>query len=63
VAVAAPPVDGAANLELSRILADYFGLSRGQVRILTGQAGKHKTVRFLGMRLTQISPQLAEFRR
>jgi len=63
VAVAAPPVDGAANLELSRTLADHFGLSRGQVRILTGETGKHKTVRLLGLRLTQIAPKLVEFRR
>jgi uncharacterized protein (TIGR00251 family) len=63
VAVAAPPVDGAANLELSRTLAEYFGLARGQVRILSGATGKHKRVRLSGTRLEQIEARLNEFPR
>ena len=63
VAVAAPPVDGAANTELLRTLADHFDVPRGQVRILTGETGKHKTVRLSGLRLEQIAPRLSEFRR
>jgi uncharacterized protein YggU (UPF0235/DUF167 family) len=40
----APPVDGAANEALVRALADELGLSRRQVVILTGAAGRRKTV-------------------
>lgn len=60
VAVAAPPVDGAANVELLRTLADHFGLPRSQVRILSGEAGKRKRVRLSGTRLEQIAARLTE---
>jgi uncharacterized protein (TIGR00251 family) len=45
VRIAAPPVDGAANDELVRLLARAFGVGRGAVAITAGQTGKLKTVR------------------
>ncbi len=45
VRIAAPPVDGAANNELIRVPADKFGVVRGAVEILAGEASKLKTVR------------------
>lgn len=44
VRVAAPPVDGAANEELVRILAKTFDVSRGAVKILSGHGGKLKQI-------------------
>jgi uncharacterized protein len=49
VRLAAPPVDGEANEELIRFLAKLFGVSRGQVSILTGQTSKNKLVRVDGL--------------
>jgi hypothetical protein len=40
VRIAAPPVDGAANEELIRILAKTFNVSRGAVKILSGHNAK-----------------------
>ena len=46
VAVAAPPVDGAANDELLRTLAGHFEVPRSTLEIVSGQASRIKVVRF-----------------
>jgi len=48
VRLAAPPVDGAANEELLRLLAKLFGVRRAQVEIITGTRGRQKVVRVRG---------------
>lgn len=48
VRVAAPPVEGAANAELTRFLAKRLGLSAGSVEIVGGHASKTKVVRAAG---------------
>jgi len=47
--IAAPPVDGAANEELVRVLAKTFGVSRREVSIVSGQSGRVKQVRITGV--------------
>ena len=42
VAVSAPPVDGAANREVTRTVAKHFGLGRSKVRIVSGERGRLK---------------------
>jgi uncharacterized protein (TIGR00251 family) len=49
VRIAAPPVDGAANAELVRLLAKHFGVSRSDVEIVAGQTSKSKRVRVTGI--------------
>ena len=49
VRLAAPPVDGAANEELVRLLAKSLGVARQQVAIAAGATGKHKVVRVSGL--------------
>jgi uncharacterized protein (TIGR00251 family) len=44
VRVAAPPVEGAANAELVRFLAELLGVPRAAVRISSGSRGRRKTV-------------------
>ncbi len=44
VRLQAPPVDGAANDALVRFLADEFGVSRRQVRIISGFGSRNKVV-------------------
>ena len=49
VRLAAPPVDGAANAELVRVLAEALGLPRRSVRIVAGLAGRDKVVELDGL--------------
>ena len=48
VRIAAPPVSGAANRELVRILAKTFKLPQNAVEIVSGTNSKSKTVRVRG---------------
>jgi uncharacterized protein (TIGR00251 family) len=45
VAIAAPPVDGAANVELVRILAAHFDVPKSAIEIVSGQTARSKVVR------------------
>jgi uncharacterized protein len=49
VRLAAPPVDGAANEELVRLLARSLGVSRTAIEIKSGLAAKLKVVRVSGL--------------
>ena len=48
IKIAAPPVDGAANEELIRVLAKAFNVSRSAVTIVSGQTGKVKQISING---------------
>jgi len=45
VRLAAPPVDGKANAELLRFLADAFGVPLRQVALVRGETSRQKVVR------------------
>jgi len=49
IRVSAPPVDGFANEELIRFLADLLGVPGRAVEITAGHSGRQKTVRILGV--------------
>ena len=44
IRLAAPPVDGKANAELRRFLADAFGVPVARVTLVRGEASRQKTV-------------------
>jgi uncharacterized protein len=54
VALAAPPVDGAANDALRRALAEHFGLPQKSVRIVAGEKSRRKVVELSGLSLDQV---------
>jgi uncharacterized protein (TIGR00251 family) len=49
VRLTSPPVDGAANAELIKLLAKTLGVSRLDVRIVTGETSKAKRIRITGV--------------
>jgi len=55
VRIAAPPVDGAANEELVRTLAEAFQVSRKAIEIVAGHTSKLKTIRVTGVQSTDFS--------
>ncbi len=49
IRLAAPPVDGAANAELIRFLAERLGVTRRAIAIVRGATGRRKTVTVDGL--------------
>jgi uncharacterized protein (TIGR00251 family) len=54
VRIAAPPVDGAANEELVRVLAKAFKVSRSAVKIVSGHNSRTKQVSIKGVALSDM---------
>jgi len=48
IRIAAPPVEGAANRELIRLLAKMFKLPQNSIDIISGAGSKNKVVRIAG---------------
>lgn len=55
IRIAAPPVEGAANRELIRLLAKQFRVPQTSVAIISGTASKNKTIRIDGATLDQLN--------
>lgn len=49
VRVNAPPVGGAANEELVKILSEEFGVRKSAIKIIRGQASKDKVIEIEGV--------------
>ena len=49
VRLAAPPVDGAANDELKRVLAKTFKVQRNSIQLVSGQRSRTKLIRIVGV--------------
>ena len=58
VRVTAPPVDSAANAEVTHFLAAVLGVSRGSVQLLRGDTGRQKQVLVTGMTAQQVGERL-----
>ena len=49
IRIASPPVDGAANAELIKLLAKHFGVSKGDIEIIAGQTSKNKRIKIINL--------------
>ena len=58
VRLCSPPVDGAANAELIKMLAREFGVSRGRVEIVSGQNSRTKRIRITGATVDEMKSRL-----
>jgi uncharacterized protein (TIGR00251 family) len=54
VALAAPPVDGAANEELIAFFAAALGITRRAVELLRGEKSRQKTLAIVGVRPDEV---------
>jgi uncharacterized protein len=59
VRLAAPPVDGAANEELIRLLAKLFALPRANIDLISGATNKNKVVRLSGIGLDEAARKIS----
>ena len=58
VRIASPPVDGAANVELIKVLARHFGVSKSSVEVVSGQTSRLKQFRLVGIAAAEIDTVL-----
>ncbi len=59
VRVTAPPVDGAANAKVLRVLAAALEIPRSALELVAGETGRRKRVAVTGLSLPQITDRLA----
>lgn len=59
VALAAPPVDGAANRTLIALFAEYFAVPRRHVCIVAGEKSRRKVVELEGITPAAVETRLA----
>jgi uncharacterized protein (TIGR00251 family) len=62
VRVAAPPVEGAANQALVRVLAEELGVARRSVRLVAGAAGRQKLIVVEGVSPDQLLARWPDLR-
>jgi uncharacterized protein (TIGR00251 family) len=58
VALAAPPVDGAANEELVRVLARALGVAKREVELVRGDSSRQKLVAISGLSVAEVEARL-----
>jgi len=58
VRLSAPPVDGAANAALLEFLADALNIPRKQVKLVSGERSRDKTVRIDGLTALEVEARL-----
>ena len=58
VRIKSPPVDGSANDELVRFLAECLDVPRARVELVAGHRGRQKTVRVLGVTVPEVERRL-----
>lgn len=49
IRLAAPPVDGAANAELIKLLASVFSVSKSDVQIIGGETSRKKRIKITNL--------------
>lgn len=59
IKITAPPVDGRANEECIRFLADVLGVKKDQVRIVGGLKAKKKTIAIKGLTIKDVEAVLS----
>lgn len=58
IALTAPPVDGRANQACVEFLAEFFGLPKSAVTIISGERGRTKIVRLAGISAATVRAKL-----
>jgi uncharacterized protein (TIGR00251 family) len=53
--ITAPPVEGKANRECARMVAELLGVKRTQVAIISGHASRTKTIAVEGVKAKEIA--------
>ena len=63
IALSSPPVDGKANQELCRMLAERCGVPKSAVELVSGKTGRSKVVKITGIAPEMLRGLLSEERK
>lgn len=58
IALAAPPVDGAANEELIRFLSRVLDVAKREIQLVRGESSREKLVAITGLTLAEVEARL-----
>lgn len=58
VRLSAPPVEGAANKALVRLLSSTLKIAKGRIRIVSGEKGRRKVIEFEGVTIEDLKVRL-----
>ena len=61
IAVRASPEKGKANKEVEEVLADFFGVGKRSVSVISGHTSRNKQVLISGVELCALQSILAQF--
>lgn len=61
VRISSPPVDGAANAELIKLLAKFFGVAKADIDLISGQTSKTKRIRIAHLSKARFEELISEF--
>ena len=61
--LSAPPRDGKANKAAVEFLAEYFGVARSSVVLVSGEKSRHKIFQIVGLENDDLERKLAEINR
>jgi uncharacterized protein (TIGR00251 family) len=59
VRLGAPPVEGAANQALVRLVADGLGVAKGRVKVSLGDRSRSKVLEVEGLTLEEVKKRLS----
>jgi uncharacterized protein (TIGR00251 family) len=55
----APALEGKANESAVRFIAEFFGLPRSRITIVSGEKSRHKIFEIVGLELSDVEGRLA----
>jgi len=59
ICLKSPPVNGAANKELIKLLSKKIGIPKGRILIDSGETGRHKVLRLEDMTLHEFESKIS----
>ncbi len=61
IKLASPPVDGAANAELIKLLAKFFDVAKTDIDLISGQTSKTKRIRIANLSQARFEELIKEY--
>ena len=61
LALAAPPIEGRANMSCIEFLAEFLKVPRSSITIAAGETSRNKVIRIAGISADEVSRRISEY--